>query len=120
MLLSKIESLRKQPKSVRNRFAFIFALSSTLIVASIWAISLPSRVNFEPEVVAKDKNAPTIPTVTEQLSQMRNLVEDSLEDIRTQAGLIDFASTTEIFATTTIIATTTTTTTATSSLDVTD
>ncbi len=37
-MLDKIESLRKQPKHIRNRYAFWIAFSITLFIALIWTL----------------------------------------------------------------------------------
>lgn len=47
-MLEKLESLRTQPKYIRNRYAFWTASMLTLIIASFWLTSLPSR--FAPQV----------------------------------------------------------------------
>ena len=42
-MLSKIESLRKQPKHIRNRYAFWIALGTTLCIAVVWLTTVPNR-----------------------------------------------------------------------------
>lgn len=42
-MLKKIEALRKEPVSVRNRWAFWIALSVTLCIAFFWVSTLPAR-----------------------------------------------------------------------------
>lgn len=42
-MLRYIESLRKQPKAKRNRYAFYGAVLVTLVVASAWVVTLPGR-----------------------------------------------------------------------------
>lgn len=43
IMLSKIEALRKQPKKIRDRYAFYSAFMVTLVIAIIWGFSLPIR-----------------------------------------------------------------------------
>ena len=43
MLFQFLDTLRQKPKSVRNQYAFGFALSCTLIISGVWTLSLPSR-----------------------------------------------------------------------------
>lgn len=42
-MLRKIESLRHEPKPIRDRYAFYWASIVTLVIAGFWAISLPSK-----------------------------------------------------------------------------
>lgn len=39
----KIEHLRKQPKEVRNRYAFWYAFLITAMIMVVWASTLPAR-----------------------------------------------------------------------------
>ena len=43
MLFQFLDNLRQKPKPVRNQYAFGFALCSTVIIAGVWSLSLPSR-----------------------------------------------------------------------------
>ena len=88
MLLEKIEALRKEPKEVRNRYAFISALSVTLLVAVIWSISLPSRLN-NPNVSIEIDDGEVGPSVAEQLSDLKVFLEDNIEDIKSVAELVE-------------------------------
>jgi len=56
-MLKKIESLRKQPEHVRNRFAFWTALFVTLIIAALWGSTLPAR--FENTQAAEEEEQGT-------------------------------------------------------------
>jgi hypothetical protein len=49
-MLDKIEALRKEPVHVRNRYAFWVAFCVTLLIALVWALSLPSRFATQQEV----------------------------------------------------------------------
>lgn len=42
-MIEKIESLRKQPKHIRNRYAFWIAASITGIIVLVWGLTLPAR-----------------------------------------------------------------------------
>jgi len=54
-MLKKIESLRKQSKEVRNRYAFWWALLFTIVVTVFWVSSLPARMQvLTGAVPAKD------------------------------------------------------------------
>jgi len=57
-MLRKIESLRKQPKEVRNRHAFVIASIITAVIALVWVLHLPSQFADEEKVAreaAKDQ-----------------------------------------------------------------
>ena len=85
-LLEKIEALRKQPKSVRDRYAFGVATGVTALVAVIWMVSLPARLgNSEGGTVVRN---PDEPSLTEQLSELRNFVGDSIDSVQAQAELL--------------------------------
>jgi len=45
MLLRTIENIRRKPKAVRQRYAFVTAATFTLLVAGVWSLSLPARFN---------------------------------------------------------------------------
>lgn len=49
-MLRKIESLRKEPKEVRNRHAFVIASVITGIITIVWAFQLPARFGEEENV----------------------------------------------------------------------
>lgn len=91
MLLTKIEALRKEPRSVRNRYAFIIALSSTLVIALIWGISLPSRFGEVTSDASSDDDSPTS-ELANQFYELKGLIGDSVDTIKTQAELIGAAS----------------------------
>lgn len=120
MLIEKIEALRKKPKAVRNRYAFSIALSTTLLIAIVWAVGVPAR--FDRVVMVNEETNNNREEVSEQLMQLRELVADSVSDIKTQAELVGTAinsSTTQEFiaemssTTLSLVASSTATTTAT-------
>lgn len=53
-MLKKIESLRKQPKHVRNRYAFWIALLVTLVIVTFWTTTLPARFSSENTMAEQD------------------------------------------------------------------
>lgn len=85
-MLRHIEELRKKPKAVRNQYAFTIALSLTLLIVAVWAISLPARLSFEEPVIAKE--ADTGPSFTEQLTEVSTFLGEGIGEIKTQAELI--------------------------------
>lgn len=72
MLLERLEALRRQPVHVRNRYAFLSALTVTLCIAIMWSISLPSRLSTIAAPIASDPDA----------------VSDRFSEVRTTAGSI--------------------------------
>lgn len=44
MLFKTLDILRTKPKVIRDQFAFMAAIIFTLVVAGIWALSIPSRL----------------------------------------------------------------------------
>jgi len=88
-MLRHIEALREKPKAVRNHYAFTIALSVTLLIVAVWAISLPARLAFEEPIITKA--ADTGPSFSEQLSDINTFFGQGLEDIKTQAELIGAA-----------------------------
>jgi len=115
-MLRKIEALRKEPKSVRNRYAFGFAMAATLVVAFVWMLSLPSRFdNVSVASESAERGSDSIGDFKETLSEIGNILSGSLNEIQTQAGLLESApinatssnsmSTSSFFATTSVRAT---------------
>lgn len=43
-MLKKIESIRKKPKEVRNRYAFWYSFGFTAVIAAFWLASVPSQL----------------------------------------------------------------------------
>ncbi len=86
-MLQKIESLRKKPKHIRNRYAFGVAASITLIVALVWGVSLPSRFSEQSSVATK-KSAEQTTAFTDELSEMAALISTGINQIKTQAEIV--------------------------------
>lgn len=85
-LLKKIESLRNQPKAVRNQYAFGTALVGTLLVVLVWGVSLPARFSFEGTGnVAENTGSESF---SDQVSTLQETISEGLDTIRTQAELI--------------------------------
>ncbi len=92
-MLRHIEELRKKPKAVRNQYAFSVALTVTLLILAVWAISLPARMSFEEPVVAEVPADE--PSFGEQLTEISTYFGQGLEEIKTQAELINVTETLE-------------------------
>jgi hypothetical protein len=56
-MLKNIETIRKKPKEVRDRYAFWGAFFITFVIASFWLVSVPSRLSIftNTQVVEKEK-----------------------------------------------------------------
>ena len=83
-MLRKIEALRKEPKEVRNRYAFWVAFLFTAVITVFWLTSIPARMSTLSGVVPAEKteggfsrmfqnmkasvsdSVPTAPTFTEE------------------------------------------------------
>lgn len=85
-LLRKIEYLRTQPVAVRNQYAFGTAVSVTLLILLVWGISIPARFSLEP--VATTATRDEIPSIAEQFSEVRTVLGEQLDELKTQAELI--------------------------------
>ena len=56
-MLKQIERLKREPKEVRDRYAFYVATLATLVIAIIWASSLPPKFsNLAAEVEPTDND----------------------------------------------------------------
>lgn len=51
-----LDRLRAKPKHIRSRYAFIFALCVTLLIAGLWQVSLSARLATfgQPEIEKED------------------------------------------------------------------
>ncbi len=126
-MLKHIESLRKRPKNVRDRYALIIAVLCTGVIALIWATTLPSQLALQgdPELVASAQE--DVSHFSEAFGNVFARAGDVINTVRSQryekaepgpkiidlAALVassSLASTSEAFASST--ATTTATTTA--------
>ena len=63
MLFQFLDNLRQKPKQVRNQYAFGFALCSTVIIAGVWSLSLPSRFANLGNTAAVGNASSTVSTV---------------------------------------------------------
>jgi len=52
MIIESIERLRRAPKTVRDRYAFLLATSFTVVVALVWMAFLPGRFTPADETLA--------------------------------------------------------------------
>lgn len=56
-MLKKIEALRKEPRHVRNRYAFWTAFCVTLLIIVVWASTLPARFGQTEAPVAHQRES---------------------------------------------------------------
>lgn len=90
-MLNKIEALRKESRTKRNRVAFMIASAVTFVIALVWSISLPSRLGNTFEApTANDENV--VPNISDQLSGMRDYLGDTVSSIKSQAELLEVAN----------------------------
>lgn len=91
-LLSKIEDLRTQPVSVRNRYAFLIALTLTLVIVVLWATTLPSRLNND--VIAESDAQQREPEVGigESFGIFANDMKEKLSEVTSQFRQADVAT----------------------------
>lgn len=82
-ILKKIESLREQPKSVRNQYAFWIALSVSLIITLVWVATIPSR--FLPAEVATSSQHDGISNFAQNIKDISYQLGESISAIRTKA-----------------------------------
>jgi hypothetical protein len=87
-ILEKIESLRQQPKHIRNRYAFWTSLCVTLIVALVWGVQLPGRFSSGTEVVASKEADATGSSFVHTLGEMVTGLKASVSNFR---GTIEYA-----------------------------
>lgn len=73
-MLRKIEQIRKEPKEVRNRYAFWVAFLFTAVVAFFWVTSLPARMQVFTGVTPQEK---TEGGLTRIFQRMKASVMDS-------------------------------------------
>ncbi len=81
-MLDKIESLRKQPKHVRNRYAFWIALSITLLIALLWALTISARLS--PADKVPQEHADDAGSFSRTLRDITQRVKEALAEVRTQ------------------------------------
>lgn len=80
-MLRKIESLRKQPKQVRNRYAFWVALSVTAVITLVWVITLPDKIS-DFEVGVSDDTRNELSTFANVINDIKGNVVESFADLR--------------------------------------
>lgn len=44
MLFKTLDAIRQKPKPVRDQYAFFFAVLCTFLIAGVWSMSLPSKL----------------------------------------------------------------------------
>ncbi|MFM2339627.1 MAG: hypothetical protein RLZZ360_263 [Candidatus Parcubacteria bacterium] len=98
MLFKTLDNLRTKPKAVRQRVAFATALSFTLLVGGIWALTLPAR--FSPDTLASNEG-------TAPFAGMWAGFRDQFSSLRQQASVVAGAFSSTTAASTTPAAATT-------------
>lgn len=83
-MLKKIESLRKKPRHVRNRYAFWTALIFTLILGVVWGTTLPARFTYTTENAT---NPESLGDFNDALGGISTNLSETLSTIRTEAEL---------------------------------
>lgn len=86
-LLSKIESLRTKPVTVRNRYAFWGALIFTLLVAVFWLTTLPARFD-DTRQLQEQASAQPDPSIVGPFVRMRESVSGALGSIKEQLSAL--------------------------------
>ena len=92
MLFRTLDNLRQKPKAVRQRVAFLTALSFTLLVGGIWTLTLPAR--FSGESLSQSEG-------TKPFAGLWTGFRDQFSNLRQQAGAIVSTMPTSTAATTT-------------------
>jgi hypothetical protein len=85
-MLKKIEALRKQPKYIRNRYAFWSALGVTLLIVSIWALTIPAR--FSSTDIVEDQNQNDLSVFAQKIS---DVIQSSIETMTTAKSNVEYA-----------------------------
>lgn len=79
-MLDKIEALRKEPKHIRNRYAFLIALCISCLVALIWALTLSARFAEPASVEVKQEEG--APDWTEVFGRVKESIVTPFKNIR--------------------------------------
>ncbi len=98
MLFRTLDNLREKPKAVRQRIAFLTAISFTLVIGGVWTLTLPAR--FADETLAQSEG-------TKPFAGMFSGFRDQFSALRQQASaVVGAVSSTTATTTTTTVATT--------------
>lgn len=97
MLFRTLDNLREKPKAVRQRIAFLTAISFTLVIGGIWTLTLPAR--FADETLAQSEG-------TKPFAGMFSGFRDQFSALRQQASAVVGAVSSTTATTTTTVATT--------------
>lgn len=81
-MLKKIESLRQQPKSVRDRYAFFTALGVTFLIAAVWAVSLPSRYASIAEVTSELPKSEEVGNFARVFGDIKSQLQASIASVK--------------------------------------
>jgi|GEM_PF-1021238 len=86
-LLTKIESLRTKPVSVRNRYAFWGALAVTALITVLWLTTLPARFD-DAVALQKEAQAESDSSFAAPFARMRETVSGALGSLKQQLGAL--------------------------------
>lgn len=79
-MLSFLDRLRAKPPAARQRVALLSAVSVTLVITAIWAVSLPAR--FSPETTVQTASTP-FASLGSAIKDQWNAVRSSLPQATT-------------------------------------
>ena len=82
-----LERMREKPQHVKGQYAFLSALSFTLVVALIWGLSLPARLSNTGEIAkessdSKERSFSLNSFFTSAQTQIANLVDTVKESTK--------------------------------------
>lgn len=86
-MLKKIESIRKKPKEVRNRYAFWVALGCTALVSVFWLTGISSRFETVSKGAADDIEVQG--GISRSISDMKASVSEGVEALNVFKSGID-------------------------------
>ena len=78
-MLKKIESIRKKPVEVRNRYAFWYALGFTAVIAVFWLASVPAKFSVLTNVEAPIENERVQGGLSRSFSDLRASLSGGVE-----------------------------------------
>ena len=109
MLFRTLDNLREKPKAVRQRIAFLTAISFTLVIGGIWTLTLPAR--FADETLAQSEGtkpfAGMFSGFREQFSALRQQASAVVGAVSSTTATTTVATTSDMIDIRTLIATST-------------
>lgn len=94
-MLKKIESIRKKPKEVRQRYAFWYAIGFTAFIAVFWVSTLPSQFSFLAEVSTQGEQEQVQGGVSRSFADLRASLMggvDAFRKIKEEATVLETAA----------------------------